>query len=512
MAKMKPETKAQIRQALRHPVVWWKGKGLPEEKIRPWEGGIQFFAEALKGFMGGFTEIRGRLYYGMGEGKIPPNWASVTGVINITWDALNDPMIGNYMDRRRLSEKINRWIMRFNATYSPVMILLMTFHFGWTPLQRVVIWCIWSIFNDFVSTANAVAEAKVWASITPHTEQRRVVQLCKTLGNQMSQAISAVPILLMGLKDVIGLTDYQIMIYGAMLFAPLTVFCRWLPSFAKTRVDLSVKVRGEGQTQEEAEKPPSFRESFAVVKHNRYWLLSTVISFLTLALPGTDKMHLYRFLLPKMQWRGKEIGGETIFFIKNTLLGNPGTFLQPFAGKFIKMAGGELKFRRWKTLVDLVATTAKFIVGYKSFPRLMFMFTMEMVQDIFNKWNPVADGVISYQMLDYVEWKTGHRSEGMTMAVSGMLNKLIRNNIGTVTGNMWLQWTQYQGWDIPREEQPARFLNSIWPLMHIGGIVSSAIWLAGLLWFRYPHDPGEVERDLMERRALAQKIKEEATL
>ena len=53
MAKMKPETKAQIRQALRHPVVWWKGKGLPEEKIRPWEGGIQFFAEALKGFMSG---------------------------------------------------------------------------------------------------------------------------------------------------------------------------------------------------------------------------------------------------------------------------------------------------------------------------------------------------------------------------------------------------------------------------------------------------------------------------
>jgi len=45
--------------------------------------------------------------------------------------------------------------------------------------------------------------------------------------------------------------------------------------------------------------------------------------------------------------------------------------------------------------------------------------------------------------------------------------------------------------------------------MHIGPIISSAIWLIGLLWFKYPQDPREVEADLVERRALAQKLKEE---
>jgi len=507
---MTPESKEKIKEAIRHPVVWWKGAHLSEEAIRPWEGGIQFFAESFKGLMRGFTDMRGRMYYGMGEDKIPPSWASAAGVVNITWDALNDPMIGNYMDQKRFSEKINRWIMRFNATYSPIMILLMTFHYGWTPLQRVVIWCVWSIFNDFVSTANAVAEAKIWASITAHTDRRRIVQLCKTLGDQMANALSAIPIALMGLKDVLGITDYQIMIYGAMIFAPLTVFSRWLPSFAKTRVDLSVKVKGENQTEEEAEKPPSFRESFSVVRHNRMWILSTVISFLTLILPGTDTMFLYRFLLPKINFRGVELGGEMLLFVKNTIMGNPGTFLQPFAGKFIKMMGGELRFQRIKTAIDVAAMSARFAVGYQSFTRLMIMYTIEMVQDIFNKWQPVAGGVINYQMLDYVEWKTGLRSEGMTMAVSGMLNKLIRNNIGNITGNLWLQWTQYQGWDIPKEQQPARFLNTIWPLMHIGPIVSSAMWLIGLLWFKYPHDPKEVEADLVERRALAAKVMEEA--
>ena len=61
MAKLSAETKVQIKEALRHPVAWWKGADLPEEHIHPWENGIQFLAEALKGFMNGFTDIRGRL-------------------------------------------------------------------------------------------------------------------------------------------------------------------------------------------------------------------------------------------------------------------------------------------------------------------------------------------------------------------------------------------------------------------------------------------------------------------
>ena len=98
----------------------------------------------------------------------------------------------------------------------------------------------------------------------------------------------------------------------------------------------------------------------------------------------------------------------------------------------------------------------------------------------------------------------------MTAAVDGMINKLIRNNVGNVIGNAVMQWTGYKGWDIPAGEQPERFLKTIWPLTHFRSVVGSAIALAALLWFKYPKDPAEVEADLIERRALAQKLKEEA--
>ena len=244
---MSEDKKTRVREAFRYPVVWWKGAALPEEDIRPWEGGIQFFAEALKGFMSGYTGMKDRMYLGLGEGKIPPNWKSVHDVTKITWDAINDPIIGTYMDGRSFGVNVHRGVMRFNATFSPFFILIQCFNLGLTPLQRVIMWIVVSMFADIMSTANSVSEAKIWAGITPHTKQRAVVQVCKTFGGQLSSALNGIPMLLVSLKEIIGLSDYQIMIYGALLFTPMTIFCRWLPSFAKQRVDFRIKVKGRGQ-------------------------------------------------------------------------------------------------------------------------------------------------------------------------------------------------------------------------------------------------------------------------
>ena len=512
MAKLSAETKAKIKAAARHPVVWWRGAGLPEEKIRPWEGGIQFLAEALKGFMVGYTNIKDKLYLGMGEGKIPPNWKSVHDVAVVTWDALNDPMIGTYMDRRRFSEKVHRWIMRFNATFSPLFILLQCFSFGMTPLQRIIQWTVVAMFADLMSTANAVSETKIWAGITPHDEQRGIVQLCRTVGNQLSDVFRGIPMILMGFQSVTGLSDYQVMIYGAMLFAPFTIFCRWLPSFAKQRVDFTVKVKGESETEEQAERPPTFRECFAVVKRNRWFMMQLVVNLCKMILPGTDYMFMFRFLLPKMKFRGNEYGGELVWGAKNIIFGFPIFALQPFANVVVGKFKSKITFLRLQELTTVLAHIGMYLAGYQSWARLGINFTIEMLRGMIDLWAPVPRELVKYEMYDYVEWKTGLRSEGMTAAVDGMINKLIRNNVGNVIGNAVQQWTGYKGWDIPVAEQPERFLKTIWPLTHIRPIVGGVIGLIALLWFKYPHDPKEVEADLIERRALAQKLKEEAQL
>jgi len=508
MAKMSAEARAQVQQAVRHPVTWWKGAQLPEEEIHPWEGGIQFFAEALKGFMNGFTDIRGRLYIGMGQGKIKPNLKSVSDVITMSWDAVNDFPVGIYMDRKRFGENVHRWIMRFNATFSPLFILLQCFDFGLTPMQRLVEWTLVGMFADIMSTVNAVSETKIWAGITPYAKERSLLQLVRNLGGHVGGLFSGATFILMGLKDVLGITDYQIMIWGAVIFAPLTIFSRWLPSFAKQRRDLTIQVEGEEKRGEEERL--SFRESFSIVRHNTWFMMWLVVYMIRIVRPTTDELFLYRFLMPKLRFRGHELGGEILYSIKGIITLLPGFLLSPFARKAVDKFGGEINFIKGHVITIMIMRITVYFVGYNSLPKIAYMFFMEMIKGVMDMWSGVPHSMMEYKMYDYVEWKTGVRSEGMTKSVDGILNKLIKNNLANIFGNAVTQWTGYMGYDVPAEQQPARFLNTIWPLMHLGVIFGEIVVLVALYVFKMPTNFDEIEKDLVERRALAQKLKEEA--
>jgi len=511
MAKLTEETKVQIKQAARHPIVWWKGADLPEEQIHPWEGGIQFLAEGFKDLMGSFTWIRGLLYLGMGKGKIPPNWMSVHDVIRITWDALTDPPVGMYMDHKRFPEKVHRRVMRFNATVSPLLIMIQCFDFGMSPLRRVIMWTLVSMFADFMSTSNAVSESKIWAGITPFSAQRGFLQLWRSLGGQLGYAIGGIPTIMMGLKDVFNITDYQIMIYGVLIFAPVTIFARWLPSFAKQRVDFSTRLKGEGEEDAgEEEKKLNLRETFAIVKHNRWFMMWVVVNLIKVFVPKGGELNLYRFLLPKLEFRGKEYGGELLFASKNFFGGIPTLLLSPFALQAVKFFGGNVNFIKAHVITIMLKHATSYFVGYKSWPRLAWVWFMESVTLVMEKWSSVPHSLIGFEMFDYVEWKTGYRSEGLTKSVDGIMNKLIKNNLSSVFGNAVTQWTGFLGWEFPVEEQPERFLKSIWPLLHVGAFFGEIVTLIALFWFKYPHDQKVVEADLIERRALAKKLKEEA--
>jgi len=184
--------------------------------------------------------------------------------------------------------------------------------------------------------------------------------------------------------------------------------------------------------------------------------------------------------------------------------------LSPLAIKAVNFFGGEINFIRAHVITIMIMRATVFFVGYQSIPRIAYMFFMEMLKGIMDMWSGVPHSMMEYKMYDYVEWKTGYRSEGMTKSVDGILNKLIRNNLVNIFGNAVTQWTGYMGYDVPAEQQPTRFLNSIWPLMHVGIFFGEVVVLVCLSVFKMPKNFDEIEADLIERRALAKKMKEEA--
>ncbi|MCL2106645.1 MAG: MFS transporter [Oscillospiraceae bacterium] len=525
MAKISAEIKDQVKQAVSHPVDWWKGAGLPEEKLRPWENGIQFFSELLRDPMNGFQSMQGRLFTGVGGSKVSPIMKSVSDIIKTVWDGLNDPPIGMYMDRKNFGEKVYRWIMRVSATLVPLLILAQCFDLGLTPLQRAIQWTVMGIVIDVFETANGISDTKIWAGITPHSEQRGQLQLWRTMGDNFGNLVSGIPMTLMGLTRTMGwdFSDYKIMIWGAAIFAPLTILSRWLPSFAKQRIDFTQKIAAgetEGEEPQEEklqeEKPLeeklSLRESFSIVKYNRWFMMWLVIDFIRLLCPSTDRMFIYQYLIPSKRIFGKEIDGLLVKKIGDIGFKWPALALLPFAAKAVEKFGGPVNFIRGHIIVILVTKLASFFVGYNTWPRLVFMWISEMFWEIMGKWSSVPHTMIRFEMFDYVEWKTGYRSEGITQSVDGLLKKLIKDSAGNFIGGAVTQWTGWRGWEYDETQQPERFLKTIWPLLHIGPILGEAVALVALLWFKYPHDPKEVEADLIARRAMAQKIMDEAEL
>ena len=506
---MNEENKAKLRYVFQHPVQWLRGGNLPPESVTPFEMATQLFSKGFSGFMRGFTGKRGFLYMGTDPGKVPPKYTAVTGAIGTTWDALNDPMIGSYMDAHPWKANVHRWIMRASGTLGPLVAAFTLLNLGLSPLARVIMWLLLGVVDETLGTFNDVSGNKLRATVTPYLTERRKMQDWANIGRFMGTALSAIPMALLGLRDVLGITDYQIFVVGAFVTMPLVLFGNIIPSFVTQRVEFPE--RGPD------EKPLTILQSFAIAKHNGWLIRSIIGSFISAFIPGIDSMYFYRFLVTAPPPIGRlHFNSEMIFTVKNSIVPIPGTLLMPFARRAIKWVGGDKNMVLLNHATRSITQLLRYFVGYKTFPRLMFMYLMEVFEDIPHHWVSVADGTIKYQMYDYVEWKTGVRSEGVVMAVEGLTQKLITGNVSNIIGSALMQWsgfrgiTDQDGRELTAADQPARFINMIWPLLTLSEAIKHAMWFVLRALWKPPENPEQMEAELIERRALAIKMREEA--
>jgi len=65
-------------------------------------------------------------------------------------------------------------------------------------------------------------------------------------------------------------------------------------------------------------------------------------------------------------------GAGLLLLIKNSIVGTPGTFLQPFALQAIRLVGGELNMLRLHAVITAVTSLLKYLVGYNSLENLVY--------------------------------------------------------------------------------------------------------------------------------------------
>lgn len=573
---LKLETKQELSKAILNPMAWIRGVDLPEGYVTPWELFLFMLSAALtytaSGFVGKQDFLFKEFYH------ISPNMLSVGGIISSLWDAANDPLLGSYMDRKRMGPKQWRTIMRIAAFTGHTLNVVKMIDGGMSAWQHVALLVICNCVSDIIGTLDSVSGQKLRAGISPYSQQRARAQVWTNVGNSIGYPLSTIPLLLMGLKDVFHFNDYQIIFMGACIMLPFNIVASFLITFIKQRVNfrpgaplnslpsdpsrdekpeaseqpaeechdelydvrverieatekektekemlknMSASERKAYKAAKKAEHKERFKrgeyeidpntgepklsvlESFAIVKHNKFFMTNLIGNFVATFTPYVDPVLVYRYVVPKIKVFDKEVSGEMMWLIHAQVAGTFVTVSKPFSRQIVNLMGGPVKMLRINHLITTIGYGLRYLLGCNKIWKLVVAMLIEAVTYVFNDAGSIAENILNYEMLDYVELKTGLRSEGVTMSVDALFKKIITNNIGTITGNAFLEWTGYTGTLEAGQAMPERFAKYMWPMYTLSNFFDSGVWTIIRMFLKYtPEEAAHVEEELNERRKL----------
>jgi Na+/melibiose symporter-like transporter len=433
---------------------------------------------------------------------------SVISVISGVWDGLNDPIIGAYMDHKNYRSQVNRWVMRAQAIVIGLLSVIQMFHLGLSTWQRVLLIIVVNNIKSLFSTAGNVSGSKVYAQITPHSDQRARVISASAIGGTIHDMLTGLFWPLIGLKDILDLNPYVIFLIGTILFSIPAIFTDMAPSFVRQRVPDTPQPEKKLSLKELAIE---IKDCFAIMRHNKFFLLNTFARFITVFTPSVSDGDFYRFcgisetvneLFPK--GKGK-VNGELLLSIRGSIAYAPATIAQPFAVPLIKKVGGARNMMVLNSAVNAGFNLLRYFAGVKTIPGILFVWGSEMFANFFGKIDGVAANVIKYEMFDYVEWKTGRRSEGVNMAVDGLLNKVVLNQIDTVVGNLALAKAGFRA--ALELNQPASYVKWATIFYFLSPVFDQVVYIVCRMFYKYPEKlRRQVEEELIERRKLAEKM------
>ena len=509
--------RAEVQMILNQPLTWLKGEYLPFQKLKPWELFL-FFLNGFFGVASGGWDGRDKLY--RYTYKVNANMISVSDIIANIWDGLNDPLIGSWMDRNPMKDSTYRWIYRVSSVSSMVMTFLYMLDLGLTPVQRIILFTGGRMLSDILGTMSQVADTKYAAGITASSNERGKYQIWWHVGRIMGTPFGGISDLIRGFtRDRLAWNDYRLFTRGYAIAFPLMVFQVVIRTFARNRVKFDEKAEllkadhDTGGDAEAQEHTLTMRESFGVLRHNKFMIYGTIAGVVTSLTPSMDLYPLWRHMLPvrKVPILG-ETRGEGQKILADVLGGIPSVAVYPFLSMFTKRLGGPKRVLIIKNTVDVASNAVRYLFGYHSVAGLAAYSITGFFTSLMGPADDYANHVLKYEMLDYVEYKTGVRSEGVTMAFQAFLDKIVKNSVDSVTGNAFQAWTGINDININEEGAaeliPERYRKWAWTMAHVTGVVDGLIWL----WARaaFPYDPSQkdvIETELRERRKLAEQMK-----
>jgi len=509
--KVHDHGRAEVQQLLTNPVIWARGQALPEDHLAPWEKllfGLSGFFEIASG---GFNQ-RDRLW--RFTFNVNPMHITYSGIVLTVFDAVSDFLIGQWMDRHPLRDTTYRRIVRTVHIIATFLNFFWLWDFGFTSAQRVILFTIVQAMMDVVGTTSRISRQKYFVGITPLSTERAKTWVWNETGKQFGWPIGNIPGWIFGFaRDREHWSDHRVFTRGFMLTMPLALAQGVIDTYARNRVEAFVPdlKAPEEQQDKESEKKLTLRESVYVLRHNRFLLLNTAAGFLGTFVPRGDEYPIYRGLVPPVRVFGRELRGEAIIPVRNQISGTPMTFILPVMGAIVNKCGGARRYQIGANAIIVMGNIVKYFTGFEGPAAVATIMIIDILNQNLGMLYGFSNRILEFEFLDYVEYKTGVRSEGLNTSFSALFSTVIKRNIGDFTHNFFQSWSGIyrHDWD-SGEDVPERFRRWAWTFFTLGLAFEALLQGISRIIMKYdPKDRLYIEAELNERRALKEQAKQE---
>jgi len=430
--------------------------------------------------------------------KIGPRKVGIITGISRAWDAVNDPIVGGYADKResKPGEKMKPYLR-----YIPLplgifsALLFMSFGLGETAaiVYFVLIYLIWDTLYSF-------QDVGIWGIVaiaSPHSsEHLRMAQTARIGASAGSLLIGLFPLIL-GAVEKMGITEARLFMICGFVCGLGGELMTWLAAGVKERV------------QKEPEAKESILDGILMVRHNRILLTIALAQIIGALSPAIPAIYFFKYGVGTVAFFGKEFNGETLMFFFQIASGFPSAIAMFLAKRMtVKLGGAKNVFIVSKT-ASIIARTAAYFIGFNTPKQIGAVAALLAVASFPDGASSIAKTSLWCDSIDFVEWKTGKRTEGISFSMQNFLAKLT-SGITMFINGIVLNALGYRE-QFGLKGQPARFYRWQWPIYMLAPVVGAVLFLIPVFTIHYPKSMKmRVENELAERRAALAQAQEES--
>ena len=170
-----------------------------------------------------------------------------------------------------------------------------------------------------------------------------------------------------------------------------------------------------------------------------------------------------------------------------------------FSVKLAEKIGGMRNVVITAQVMNIACRLVAFSIGFDTVPQILAVAAVISISSVPCNMVGIAQRALLCDAIDYAEWKTGKRTEGISNSMQNLTNK-VKDALKLITSGLVLTALSYDA-ELGLEGQSEVFYKAQWPMFMLLPALGSLLYLIPFLCIKYDKKTKlMVENDLKARR------------